>query len=129
VYGTLRPFVDIRMARWLQRVARNMGPAKTRGRLFDLGPYPGLKPAKRTSEWVFGDVYRVRNPFVLRALDSYESGVGAGLPRFRREACEVVLGHRRRCAAWVYVYQRTCLRRSRIAHGDYRVYRGRGTSA
>jgi gamma-glutamylcyclotransferase (GGCT)/AIG2-like uncharacterized protein YtfP len=123
VYGTLRPFVDIPMARWLQGVARYVGPAKTRGRLYDLGPYPGLKPARRTREWVRGDLYAVRDPFVVRALDSYEAGTGAGRPRFVRTACVVSVGRRRQRAAWVYVYQRTASHRALIAHGDYRVYR------
>lgn len=124
VYGTLRPFVDIPMARWLRGVARYVGPAKTRGRLFDLGPYPGLVPAKRSGEWVRGDVYRVRSPFVLRVLDRYESGVGAGAPRFVRAPCEVVrLDGRRSRAAWMYVYQKSSLGRVRIVHGDYQFHR------
>ena len=123
VYGTLRPFVDIPMARWLQRVARYIGPAKTRGRLYDLGPYPGLRPARRTREWVCGDLYEVRDPFVVRALDSYEAGTGAGRPRFVRSACVVSVGRRRQRAAWVYVYQRSPSHRARIAHGDYRAHR------
>ena len=123
VYGTLRPSVDIPMARWLKRVARYVGPARTRGRLYDLGPYPGLKPARRTREWVCGDLYEVCDPFVVRALDSYEAGTGAGRPRFVRSACVVSVGRRRQRAAWVYVYQRSPSHRARIAHGDYRAHR------
>jgi gamma-glutamylcyclotransferase (GGCT)/AIG2-like uncharacterized protein YtfP len=125
VYGTLRPFVDIPMARWLQRVARYVGPAKTRGRLYDLGPYPGLKSARRTCDWVYGDLYEVRDPFVVRALDRYEAGTGAGRPRFVRSACVVSVGRRWPRAAWVYVYQRNPSHRARIAHGDYRAHRRR----
>ena len=125
VYGTLRPFVDIPVARWLQRVARYVGPAKTRGRLYDLGPYPGLKPARRTHEWVRGDVYQVRNPLVVRALDAYEAGGGAGQPCFIRRACIVSVGRRRQRAAWVYIYQRSPSHRVRIVHGDYHAHRRR----
>jgi len=122
VYGTLRPFVDQPMARWLQRVARYVGPAKMRGRLYDLGPYPGLRPARRSREWVFGDLYDVRDPFAVRVLDNYEAGRGAGRPRFVRSACVVSFG-RGRCSAWVYLYQRNPSQRARIAHGDYRAHR------
>lgn len=111
------------MARWLAQVARYVGPAKTRGRLYDLGPYPGLKPARRTCEWVYGDLYEVCNPFIVRALDDYEAGTGAGRPRFMRSACVVSAGHRRQRAAWVYVYQRNPSHRVRIVHGDYREHR------
>jgi gamma-glutamylcyclotransferase (GGCT)/AIG2-like uncharacterized protein YtfP len=124
VYGTLRPFVDIPMARWLRGVARYVGPARARGRLYDLGPYPGLRPSRRSNEWVAGDLYRVRNPRIVRRLDRYEAGGGRGRPRFVRRACVVWLGRRRRRAAWVYVYERNPLRRSRIEHGDYFAHRG-----
>ena len=59
VYGTLRPFVDIPMAKWLRRAARYMGPATTRGRLYDLGAYPGMRAARGRGEFVAGDLYRV----------------------------------------------------------------------
>jgi gamma-glutamylcyclotransferase (GGCT)/AIG2-like uncharacterized protein YtfP len=129
VYGTLRPFVNIPMARWLQVVASYVGPAKTRGRLYDLGPYPGLTPAQCAGEWVAGDLYRVRSLSVLRALDRYESGAGAGRPRFLRRACVVYLGRRPARVAWVYMYQRRCLFRARIAHGDFRAHRSPKPSA
>ncbi len=56
VYGTLRPFIDIPMARWLRRAARYVGQATARGRLYDLGPYPGLRAARGCGERVVGDV-------------------------------------------------------------------------
>jgi gamma-glutamylcyclotransferase (GGCT)/AIG2-like uncharacterized protein YtfP len=124
VYGTLRPCVDVPVARWLQRVAEYAGPARTRGRLYDLGPYPGLRPARRSSEWVQGDLYRVPKPFVLRVLDRYEAGSGAGRPRFVRMPCVVSLA-RRRCVAWAYVYRSLAPRGARIADGDYRAHRER----
>jgi gamma-glutamylcyclotransferase (GGCT)/AIG2-like uncharacterized protein YtfP len=118
VYGTLRPFVDIPMARWLRQRARYVGHGRVHGRLYDLGPYPGLTAARRSGEWVAGDLYRVRDPRVLRVLDRYEAGSGFGPPRFVRHSCIAFRG-RRRTAAWVYVYQRSTSRRARIAHGDY----------
>jgi gamma-glutamylcyclotransferase (GGCT)/AIG2-like uncharacterized protein YtfP len=123
VYGTLRPFVEIPMARWLRRVARYVGPGRTRGRLYDLGPYPGFKAARRSDEWVTGDLYRIRNPLAMRRLDRYEAGTGHGRPRFVRRACVVSLGRGRRRAAWIYVYERNALRRHRIDHGDYFAHR------
>jgi gamma-glutamylcyclotransferase (GGCT)/AIG2-like uncharacterized protein YtfP len=119
VYGTLRPFVDIPMARWLRGVARYVGPGKVRGRLYDLGPYPGLRPARRSGEWVFGDVYAIRNPFVMRALDRYEAGRVA-LPRFVRSACLVRSRRGRAREAWLYLYRGHPSPRARIRSGDYR---------
>jgi gamma-glutamylcyclotransferase (GGCT)/AIG2-like uncharacterized protein YtfP len=124
VYGTLRPFVDIPMARWLQRVARYVGPARTRGRLYDLGAYPGLRPARRSCEWVAGDLYRIRNPRVVRVLDAYEAGMQFGRPRFVRIPCLVEPARGGWRAAWVYEYRRRPPGRARIARGDYRTHRG-----
>ena len=74
VYGTLRAFVDIPMAQWLRRIARYVGSATTRGRLYDLGPYPGMRPARRRGEIVVGDVYRVTAPQRLARSRSLRSG-------------------------------------------------------
>jgi gamma-glutamylcyclotransferase (GGCT)/AIG2-like uncharacterized protein YtfP len=117
VYGTLRPSVDIPMARWLARMARYVGPGCVRGRLYDLGAYPGLKAPRRSDEWVAGDLYSVRKPRVLHALDRYEAD-GRGRPRFVRRNAVVRLG-RREHEAWVYVYRLGTLRQPRISHGDY----------
>jgi gamma-glutamylcyclotransferase (GGCT)/AIG2-like uncharacterized protein YtfP len=120
VYGTLRPFVTIPMARWLTRVARHVGVARTPGRLYDLGPYPGLRAARRRGEWVVGDLYRLATPrATLQILDRYEAGVGRKRPRFVRAQCTVERGGGRRHVAWLYVYQPSVLSRMRIAHGDY----------
>jgi len=124
VYGTLRPFVDIPMARWLHRVARHLGTARTRGRLYDLGRYPGLCPGLRRGEWVVGDVYRVRRSMIYRVLDCYETGDAHDRPRFIRQRCTVWLAPRQRRNAWVYVYRRRVPPQSRIVHGDYQRHLG-----
>jgi gamma-glutamylcyclotransferase (GGCT)/AIG2-like uncharacterized protein YtfP len=119
VYGTLRPLVRIPMAEWLERVAHYSGRARTRGRLYDLGPYPGLRAPRSSGDWVIGDLYRLPTPSILRVLDRYEAGTSRGRPRFVRRRCTVVLPCRRRRCAWLYVYRPVTLGRPRIAHGDY----------
>src|SRR5258706_14847756 len=116
-------FIDIPTAQCLPLAARDVGPARPRGGLYDLEPFPGLKPARRTREWVCGDLYAVRDPFVVRALDRYEAGTGAGRPRFVRSACVVSVGRCRQGAVWVYMYRRNPSHRARITHGDYRAHR------
>jgi gamma-glutamylcyclotransferase (GGCT)/AIG2-like uncharacterized protein YtfP len=116
VYGTLRPFVDVEMAKWLRSHARYVGPANTRGRLYDLGAYPGMTPARESRERVVGDVYRVANPRVFRALDRYED-------EFVRERCVVKLERGGCRVAWAYRYRYGVARAARIASGDYRVHR------
>ena len=124
VYGTLRPFVDAPMALWLRRSARYVGPATTRGRLYDLGSYPGLCAARTCRDRVVGDVYRVVKPRVFHVLDRYEAGNARCKPKFLRERCIVMLAQRgMRKTAWTYRYRYSVARRARIASGDYRVHR------
>jgi gamma-glutamylcyclotransferase (GGCT)/AIG2-like uncharacterized protein YtfP len=124
VYGTLRPFVEIPMARWLAAAARYVGPGKTRGRLYDLGPYPGLRCERAQRDWVVGDVYRIVSPTVLRVLDRYEAGERALRPTFARVSRVVVVAGRER-RAWLYVYRRGVRSAARIAGGDYRKHLAR----
>jgi gamma-glutamylcyclotransferase (GGCT)/AIG2-like uncharacterized protein YtfP len=125
VYGTLRPFVDIEMARWLRSAARYLGPATAPGRLYDLGPYPGMCAARGRGEIVTGDVYRVTDPRVLRVLDRYEAG-GHGKARYVRERLEVELARGGRRLAWTYRYRYSVVMAARIASGDYRLHRRSG---
>ena len=120
VYGTLRSFTASPMALWLRERAEPAGRARTLGRLYDLGPYPGMIAARRTREWVTGDVYRLRRPrSTLRTLDLYESGpAGRGRPRFVRVR-RVVQINGRATPAWVYLYRLPILLGARIPEGDY----------
>src|SRR5262245_21645206 len=111
VYGTLRPFVDIEMARWLRSVARHLGTATTPGRLYDLGAYPGMRTALGGHERVVGDVYRVTDARVFRVLDRYEAS-------FARERCLVKLARGVRRTAWTYRYRHGVAGATRIASGD-----------
>lgn len=119
VYGTLRPGVGVPMARWLARVALRVGAARTPGRLYDLGPYPGMTLPRRSREWVHGEVYRVRDIRTLRALDRYEAD-GSGIRRapFVRVSRPVEVNGKWR-SGWVYLYRRSTLRATRVVRGDY----------
>jgi len=123
VYGTLRPFVDIEMARWLRGAATHLGRGTVCGRLYDLGAYPGMRPG-RARERVVGDVYRVDNPRVFRVLDRYEAGSSRSNPRFVRERFIVKLERGGLASAWAYRYRRNIMAAQRIASGDYRLHSG-----
>jgi gamma-glutamylcyclotransferase (GGCT)/AIG2-like uncharacterized protein YtfP len=128
VYGTLRPFVDIPMARWLEHVATYVGDARTRGRLYDLGSYPGLIDSVCRDDWVRGELYLLpMRAMVLRLLDRYEGARGRGAQRFVRvrrvvQPLDDRCGVKRTRVAWLYCYCRSTLLRSRIECGDYRRY-------
>jgi gamma-glutamylcyclotransferase (GGCT)/AIG2-like uncharacterized protein YtfP len=123
VYGTLRPFASVEMAKWLRDRARYLGPATTSGRLYDLGAYPGMCAARTRGERVAGDVYRVTNPRVFRVLDRYEAG-SRGKPRFVRELLDIELERGGRRSAWAYRYRYSVATAERIASGDYRQHCG-----
>jgi gamma-glutamylcyclotransferase (GGCT)/AIG2-like uncharacterized protein YtfP len=119
VYGTLRPFTGIPMARWLARVAVPMGAGRTRGRLYDLGAYPGLVAPRRRGEWVSGELYRLRSAHrILRVLDRYEAGPSR-TPRFVRVRRRVEVARGRIVNGWLYLYQQPTLLCARVVHGDY----------
>ena len=120
VYGTLRPFADVEMAKWLRGNARYLGSATTPGRLYDLGAYPGMRVARGRCERVVGDVYRVTNARVFRVLDRYEA-------KFVRERCVVNLARGGRKIAWAYRYRYGVASTARIASGDYRMHRSSST--
>jgi gamma-glutamylcyclotransferase (GGCT)/AIG2-like uncharacterized protein YtfP len=128
VYGTLRPCSNTAMARWLASEARYVGPARVRGRLYDLGYYPGLRCARSTRDWVLGDLYALRCVAkALRALDRYEGlSRGRAGARFVRTRTAVVVQHGarracfRRCVAWLYAYRLPVPQRAAVCSGDYR---------
>jgi len=75
-------------------------PAKIRGRLFDLGPFPALVDGNDPeAPWVFGFVRKVRPEELETIFDPYE-GTAEGL--FRREPTWTSRG----VPCWVYVYNR-----------------------
>lgn len=94
-YGTLVPGDPGR------RSAGGWEPDAVRGRLYDLGPYPGLidldDPA---APWVDGFARPVGDAELVDHLDPYE-GVDEGL--YRRDATTTRAGR----PAWVYVYARS----------------------
>jgi gamma-glutamylcyclotransferase (GGCT)/AIG2-like uncharacterized protein YtfP len=126
VYGTLRAFVDIPMARRLRRGARYLGAARTPGRIYDLGRYPGLTVARRRSEWVVGDLYALSAPrALLRVLDRYEAGAAGREPaRFVRVRAAVIQAPGVRRSAWLYLYRPPVRAGAWIRGGDYERYLG-----
>lgn len=93
VYGTLRRgsarAISIRFPN-----ATFIAEAKVRGRLYDLGAYPGLLLSESHSS-VTGEVYEVDDE-LLTELDAFEA-----TSHYRRQQVEVSLGgHSKVC--WVY---------------------------
>jgi gamma-glutamylcyclotransferase (GGCT)/AIG2-like uncharacterized protein YtfP len=94
VYGTLLPDSEAPIDESIWRADA------VRGRLYDLGPFPGLVDLDDLlASWVNGYRRKVERDLLATCIDEYE-GVGDGL--FRRIETTTRAGHR----AWVYVYNR-----------------------
>ncbi len=121
VYGTLRPGFDGPMALWLRGVARHVGPAQARGRLYRIDDYPGFVPGD--GEAVLGDLFALpeqEEAEVLAALDEHEQ-CSARWPtphEYRRERILVnTAGGPVR--AWTYIYAHDVAGLTPIAGGDF----------
>jgi gamma-glutamylcyclotransferase (GGCT)/AIG2-like uncharacterized protein YtfP len=93
-----------------------------RGRLFDLGRYPGAV-ADDSGRWhIQGQLYRLMLPAPLLArLDAYE-GCASGDSRpqeYRREQCPVECEDGVERRAWVYLYNLPVDPAKQIETGDY----------
>jgi gamma-glutamylcyclotransferase (GGCT)/AIG2-like uncharacterized protein YtfP len=125
VYGTLRSKSRHPMALQVRRRARPIGRGKARGRLYDLGAYPGAIFEARNQWRVVGEVFALPpgDP-ILQAVDAYEGCGEESEPAsgFRRVPVEVVLDGGRRLAALSYALQREPQTARPVPHGDWIAY-------
>jgi gamma-glutamylcyclotransferase (GGCT)/AIG2-like uncharacterized protein YtfP len=111
-YGTLMrgfPLHHLLMGR-----AEYLGVGTVTARLLDLGAYPGA--ARDPHGSVTGEVYRIRAPGSLTALDSAEG------PQYHREETRVRMADGRDLTAFVYWYTGPLDRGVPIPGGDYRAH-------
>lgn len=109
VYGTLMRGLPLHRA--MAGGATFLGHGSVRGRLLDLGRYPGLVDGQGR---VRGELYRVERPELLRALDREEGY------NFVRRRGAVTLDDGRRARAWLYRYRGPRERAVPIPGGDWR---------
>ena len=115
VYGLLIPGQGAFEAFGLDRALAPAGACRIRGRLFNLGGYPGLVPGAGT---VHGQLFRIQDPACLKRLDAYENYDPAD-PRgseYLRRPLKLIEPE---VMAWVYVYNRTPPLGRRIADGRW----------
>jgi gamma-glutamylcyclotransferase (GGCT)/AIG2-like uncharacterized protein YtfP len=113
-YGTLMRGYGLH--RVLARGATFEGEGSVRGRLLDLGRYPGLI---RGDGRVHGEMYRLDDAELLPVLDREEGY------NFVRRSTIVTLASGRRARAWLYCYRGPRERAVPVPHGDYRRIRWR----
>jgi gamma-glutamylcyclotransferase (GGCT)/AIG2-like uncharacterized protein YtfP len=123
VYGTLLPDLAPESVRDLVGRLRPLGPASVPGRLYDLGPFPGVILADEAAGQVQGQVFELPDdPALLAALDRYE-GFDPARPEsslFVRVGRPVAPAGGDAVPCWVYVYNGDAGAASLIEGGDYR---------
>lgn len=121
VYGSLRRDVPGGRSELLGDAAEFLGPGRIRGRLLDLGAYPGLVAAVTRDERVRGELYVIRGRRTLAVLDAYEDYDPRRPERslFLRRETQVELDSGETKIAWVYWYTGAPGRGRVIASGDY----------
>jgi gamma-glutamylcyclotransferase (GGCT)/AIG2-like uncharacterized protein YtfP len=114
VYGTLRSQMNDPLHRLLEQQAVLIGFGSFRGKLFDLGRYPGAVPSRVTTDRVIGEVYQLsKAQAALGILDQYEGH------RFRRKQVTIALDSGKTVSCWIYLYRGSVRHRKLIPSGDY----------
>jgi gamma-glutamylcyclotransferase (GGCT)/AIG2-like uncharacterized protein YtfP len=122
VYGTLSPqHAPPEIAATVRRL-RPVGAASVRGRLYDLGEYPGAILSKSSRSVIRGEVFELPSDAqTLSSLDNYE-GFEPGKPSsslFVRRIWPVVMDDGTRLRCWVYVYNGDTRRALPVQSGRY----------
>ena len=116
VYGTL--LRSLERAHWLAP-AQFLGMARVRGRLHDLGSYPGLLEG---TGWVLGELYAIdaKTGLELDRVEGFDPSDVAG-SLYRRTPIQVqLIATGETLTAETYVYNQSVPEDSLIEHGDYR---------
>ena len=118
VYGTLR-FNENPISKGLGPVSNRLGTAFVRGKLFDLGNYPGIVLSDDPRDRVIGEIIALNHPEASLALiDQYEGVYPDPKSEYRREVAKAFF-ERQQISCWIYVYQHSLSGLTLIPSGDY----------
>ena len=124
VYGTLLDESN-EFAIYLKQNCNNYSKGRFRGRLYDLGEYPGAVADGNYLGYVYGNIFELKNTAeALKYLDDYEGfGEDQEQPNlFIREMAEIETNSRR-IDCWVYLYNLSIEGFRVIESGDYIGYK------
>lgn len=130
VYGTLGKQARNPARRALAKYAEFSSEATVKGKLFDLGEYPGAVPSRRTDDRVAGELYAIdvdHAEELLKVLDTYEEfdPEDKNDSLFVRDVTEVYGEQQKPLKAWIYWWNGEEDRKAEIPSGDYKVHRAR----
>ena len=126
VYGSLRSGFRSPAYEYISRFFNFIGEARVRGKLFDMGSYPGAVPASDDA-FIIGELYTIRDDsdfsWAIGQLDDYE-GVNVEsdeMQLYRRELTDVFINNEV-TPAWIYWYSGNVSGRPEIVSGDLMEY-------
>ncbi len=126
MYGTLRTGFTHPVKLEIKDDVEWIGESAIRGRLYDIGKYPGaLRATDHKSVVIKGEVLKIKHPKkVLRILDQYEGydHRNPGASEYYREQETLTLPNGKEIKAWVYWYNFPVKGKRRIRHKDYLDY-------
>ncbi|WP_454802388.1 gamma-glutamylcyclotransferase family protein [Mucilaginibacter phyllosphaerae] len=123
VYGTLlrkgNPF-----ANYLLQNSNYVFAGKIKGILYDIGEYPGLIITGNNHNYVYGSIYKLRQPEEnLKIIDDYEGvGLDQEQPNLYTRQSAKIISETGAVDAWVYVYNRPVDGLPIIPSGNYMEY-------
>ena len=126
VYGSLRSGFHSHAYEYISRYFDFAGHGKVKGKLFDLGSYPGAVPTQDNT-FIVGELYKIKDEaefsWAIGQLDDYEGvAIEEGeVQLYRRELVDVYLGDRSE-QAWIYWYNGNVEGKPVIASGDMMDY-------
>lgn len=126
VYGSLRKGFHSPAYRYISDYFQFVGPARVRGKLFDLGESPAAIPAL-DDYFITGELYQLNHPaefgWAIAQLDDYEGvdpEVGE-IPLYRRDLAHIFCNGYT-TEAWIYWYCGDTTGHPRIESGDVLEY-------
>ena len=129
VYGSLRSGFRSPAYEYISRYFHLIGNAKVKGKLFDLGNYPGAVPSSDES-FITGELYEINDAsqfaWAIAQLDDYEGiDPSEGEEKlYRRELVDALVNNET-IPAWIYWYNGDVTGRAPISSGDLLEYLGK----
>ncbi|MFI5186986.1 MAG: gamma-glutamylcyclotransferase [Chitinophagales bacterium] len=123
VYGSLRSGFKSPAYEYISRFFSFVGNAKVKGKLFDLGLYPGGISTTEDS-YIIGELYTIKLEsefaWAIGQLDDYE-GIAVEfdeIPLYKRELVDVFINNNPATFAWIYWYSGNVEGKPLIESGD-----------
>ena len=125
VYGTLRNDYGHKLYSLLKDNFELIGKGVIKGKLFDIGKYPGAIISNADNNKIVGEIYQVKDAAcidsVFKVLDKYE-GYDVNdkfSSEYIRKRKLVKLKNGKKVLSWVYIYNKPIANKHLIESGDY----------